>query len=177
MLIENGKIRRDRLKHELITESELQAAARRQGFASLEAVDRATLEPGGTISFCGRTPLPEEARHGELLTRLDHLLNEIRTLATSQQPRTNRNRRDPAYIRKINEPRINANQPSLAPRRTTKYANDTKTAVHNGIRINRQFPFVLFVYFRGSLRFECSSAALRSFAAIVCFSVASVPQW
>jgi uncharacterized membrane protein YcaP (DUF421 family) len=85
VLIENGKIRKDRLKHELITEGELEAAARRQGFASLEAVDRATLEPGGTISFCGRTPLPEEARHGELLTRLDHLLNEIRTLATAQQ--------------------------------------------------------------------------------------------
>jgi uncharacterized membrane protein YcaP (DUF421 family) len=52
VLIAKGKIRHDRLKHELITVAELEAACRRQGFTSLAAVDRAILEPGGTISFC-----------------------------------------------------------------------------------------------------------------------------
>ena len=51
VLIADGKIREDRLKHELVTLTELEAAARRQGFASLESVDRAVLEPSGTISL------------------------------------------------------------------------------------------------------------------------------
>ena len=85
VLIENGKVREGRLKHEFITRSELEAAARRQGFNSLDDVDRATLEPGGTISFCGRKPLPDETRHGELLVRFDQLLSEIRALTTAKQ--------------------------------------------------------------------------------------------
>src|SRR5690242_11153060 len=50
-LIENGRIREDRLKKELITRSELEEAAHKQGFASLELIDCAILEPGGSISF------------------------------------------------------------------------------------------------------------------------------
>jgi len=89
LLIKDGKIRHKRLKHELITLAELEAAARRQGFPSLDNVDRAILEPGGTISFCAKTPPIEESRHGELLTRLDGLLAEIKSLAiqASQQPK------------------------------------------------------------------------------------------
>ena len=89
LLIKDGKIRHKRLKHELITLAELEAAARRQGFTSLGDVDRAILEPGGTISFCAKTPPIEESRHGELLTRLDGLLAEIKSLAiqASQQPK------------------------------------------------------------------------------------------
>jgi len=87
LLIKDGKVRHKRLKHELITLAELEAAARRQGFASLEEVDRAILEPGGTISFCGRTPAAEETRHTELMSRLDQLLGEIKTLATASAQR------------------------------------------------------------------------------------------
>src|SRR6267378_7359361 len=46
VLIEGGEIKHDRLKKELITLSQLEAAAHKQGFASLEEVDRAVLEPG-----------------------------------------------------------------------------------------------------------------------------------
>jgi len=87
LLIKDGKIRHKRLKHELITLAELQAAARRQGFASLDDVDRAILEPGGTISFCGRQPAAEETRHVELISRLDQLLGEIKVLATANTQR------------------------------------------------------------------------------------------
>src|SRR5215472_10765580 len=41
VLIDNGKIQTGRLGEELITLPELEAAARRQGFASLEEVERA----------------------------------------------------------------------------------------------------------------------------------------
>ncbi|HTQ40464.1 MAG TPA: YetF domain-containing protein [Pirellulales bacterium] len=82
VLISGGKIRRDRLRKELITESELEAAARRQGFGSLQDVDQAILEPGGTISLVARKPAPDEMRHGEIVMRLEEVLNEVRKLTT-----------------------------------------------------------------------------------------------
>jgi len=80
VLIDQGKIRKRRLKEELITLPELEAAAHRQGFASLEEVERAVLEPGGTLSFIGKKPAPEETRHRELLGRLDQLAQELAQL-------------------------------------------------------------------------------------------------
>jgi uncharacterized membrane protein YcaP (DUF421 family) len=77
VLIDNGKIRTERLGEELITLPELEAAARRQGFRSLEEVERAALEPGGTLSFIGKKPAPEELRHRELLRRLDQVNEEL----------------------------------------------------------------------------------------------------
>src|SRR4249920_3311232 len=47
VLIEKGVLRKDRLKKELITLPEIEAAAHRQGFGSLDEVERAILEPGG----------------------------------------------------------------------------------------------------------------------------------
>lgn len=80
VLIENGEVRHDRLKKEVITLSELQAAARRQGFASLKECERAVLESGGTISFTGREPSPDAARHDELLGKLDEVMRELAAL-------------------------------------------------------------------------------------------------
>src|SRR5438046_730484 len=48
VLMENGRVLADRLKRELITIGEFEAAAHRQGFASLDEIDRAILEPGGS---------------------------------------------------------------------------------------------------------------------------------
>src|ERR1041384_4402132 len=62
VLIEGGKILHDRLKAELITVAELASAAHKQGIGSLNEVDRAVLEPGGTISFFAKRPTPEAAR-------------------------------------------------------------------------------------------------------------------
>ena len=80
VLMEDGKVRFDRLKKELITLPELESAAHKQGFASLDEVDRAVLEPGGTISFFGKKPTPETARHEEIRLRLDQILSELRGL-------------------------------------------------------------------------------------------------
>jgi uncharacterized membrane protein YcaP (DUF421 family) len=89
VLVTNGKVLGDRCRRELITEAELEAAARRQGFGSLSDVEKAVLEPGGTISFTARKPASDELRHEELTQRLDLLLTEIRHLAqkTSSQTR------------------------------------------------------------------------------------------
>src|SRR5467141_532128 len=51
VLIEGGQIKHDRLKKELITLSELESAAHKQGFGSLDEIDQAQIEPGGTFSF------------------------------------------------------------------------------------------------------------------------------
>jgi uncharacterized membrane protein YcaP (DUF421 family) len=80
ILIENGVIKKERLRKELITVNELTAAAHKQGFSSLDEVDLAVLDPGGTISFCGRRPTPEMERHAELLARIDRLSAEIKEL-------------------------------------------------------------------------------------------------
>ncbi len=80
VIVEKGKVKKERLKKELITLAELEAAAHRQGFASLAEVERAVLEPGGTLSFLAEEPRPEEARHRELLRRLDHLAQEMAQL-------------------------------------------------------------------------------------------------
>ena len=79
-LIEHGRIRPEILEHELITQEELEAAARRQGFASLKEIESATLEPGGSIAFVSHEPDPEEVRHQELLERIEKLAGEVQQL-------------------------------------------------------------------------------------------------
>jgi uncharacterized membrane protein YcaP (DUF421 family) len=86
VLIEGGRVRADRLKRELITPPQLEAAAHRQGFASLDEVERAVLEPSGTISFSAKRPTPEAERHGELLARLDGLTRELAALRAGLGP-------------------------------------------------------------------------------------------
>jgi len=86
VLIEKGNVKADRLKKELITMSQLEAAARKQGFDSLEEVDKCILEPGGTLTFAGKKPGTEDVRHQELVTRLEKLLQEVVTLKGSQPP-------------------------------------------------------------------------------------------
>ena len=83
-LIENGQIKMDRLEEEVITLAELEIAAHKQGFASLAAVERAVLEPGGTITFIGQKPAPEAARHEELVARLDQIARELAALRSER---------------------------------------------------------------------------------------------
>src|SRR5205085_8268821 len=85
VLVENGQVKEERLKKELITRAEIEAAARRQGFASLDECERAVLEPGGTISFIGKKPSPEATRHDELLAKLDDVLRELAALRAARQ--------------------------------------------------------------------------------------------
>jgi len=80
VLIENGKILKSKLVKEVLSLQELEAAAHKQGFGDLREVDRATLDPSGTISFTAKKPAPEEERHRELLGRLDQLADDIATL-------------------------------------------------------------------------------------------------
>jgi uncharacterized membrane protein YcaP (DUF421 family) len=86
VLIENGKVRTQRLKKELITMSQLEAAARKQGFPTLSEVAQCVLEPGGTLTFLGKKPGSEDVRHQELLERLEKVRQEIALMRGSQPP-------------------------------------------------------------------------------------------
>lgn len=86
VLVEDGKVRTRNLKRELITISQLEAAARKQGFDSLSDVQQCVLEPGGTISFLGKKPGSDEFRHLELLKRLDRLAEDLVKLRGSTPP-------------------------------------------------------------------------------------------
>jgi uncharacterized membrane protein YcaP (DUF421 family) len=80
VLIDGGRIVRRALKKNLITRTDLTAAAHRQGFASLADVERAVMEASGTITFVARTPGPDAERHEELRARLDHIVRELDAL-------------------------------------------------------------------------------------------------
>jgi uncharacterized membrane protein YcaP (DUF421 family) len=73
-LISCGKVVREGLAKELLTESELMTVAHRQGFDDIRDVDTCVLEPGGNFFIKGKTPPMDERHHTELVT----LLNEIR---------------------------------------------------------------------------------------------------
>ena len=73
VLIENGQIDQAALDRVTISLTELEMAAHRQGYGSLNEIDRAVLEPEGGISFLPAKPEPDVARHQELLARLDQL--------------------------------------------------------------------------------------------------------
>jgi uncharacterized membrane protein YcaP (DUF421 family) len=80
VLIDAGQIQEDAIARELVTMAELEAAAHRQGFASLDEVERAVLEPTGVVSFVARKPSGEVVRHEEVLRRLDELGRELGAL-------------------------------------------------------------------------------------------------
>ena len=80
MLIENGLIKHDCLKKEAITVGELLGAAHKQGFASLEEIENAVLEPSGSICFFGKKPGPDTMRHDEIVRRLDQMAAQLAAL-------------------------------------------------------------------------------------------------
>jgi uncharacterized membrane protein YcaP (DUF421 family) len=80
ILIDNGAVQHDRLRGELITIHELEAAAHKQGFASLDEIDRAVLDAGGTIAFFAKKPTGESIRHEEIMRRLDQIAAKLEEL-------------------------------------------------------------------------------------------------
>jgi uncharacterized membrane protein YcaP (DUF421 family) len=81
VLVSGGKVMRDRLDEEMITVSELEAAARRQGIKSIEDVEECRLETGGALTFVPKLPTPEDTQHKEVIQRLEAIERNLEMLA------------------------------------------------------------------------------------------------
>jgi len=77
VLIRDGLVQRDHLEREMITRAELTAAAHKQGIVSLHDVERAILEPTGTISFISKRPTPDSERHAEIMVQLRAIADQL----------------------------------------------------------------------------------------------------
>jgi uncharacterized membrane protein YcaP (DUF421 family) len=84
VLIEAGQLKMDMLKEELLTVAELEVAAHKQGFGSLDEVDRAVLDAEGGIAFVGKRPTPDISRHEQILARLEALSSQLASLQASR---------------------------------------------------------------------------------------------
>ena len=73
ILIEGGIVKAGALEREMISIEELASAARKQGYLSLDDVDRGILEAGGSLTFAPRTATTRVRRHEEILGKLDAL--------------------------------------------------------------------------------------------------------
>ena len=81
-LVRNGRLLRHHLERELITVSELESAARRQGISSLAHVRECRLETGGALTFIEKEPTTEDLRHHELLGLIGQIEARQRELVT-----------------------------------------------------------------------------------------------
>jgi uncharacterized membrane protein YcaP (DUF421 family) len=85
VLIDGGVIKPDRLKKEQLSRSELEIAAHKQGFASLDEIHRAVLEPGGTITFAAKKPSADTERHNQVIDKLEQITKELAALRASNE--------------------------------------------------------------------------------------------
>jgi uncharacterized membrane protein YcaP (DUF421 family) len=73
VLVDHGHIKKDALAKELLTKSELMTVFHRQGFDSLEEVERCILEPGGTFYIQRKLPSTDKVEHDEVMRTLADL--------------------------------------------------------------------------------------------------------
>jgi uncharacterized membrane protein YcaP (DUF421 family) len=84
VVIEHGQLKMDKLEQELISRAELEVAAHKQGFSSLDDIDRAVLDPGGGFCFFAKKPTAEDSRHADIMARLDELSAQLSALQASR---------------------------------------------------------------------------------------------
>jgi len=79
VLIEHGEINKRALAKELMSVSDLTIVAHRQGFKSLDEVDRCVLDPGGTFLMV-RKATATEGSEAQMLIQFERLLTELKRL-------------------------------------------------------------------------------------------------
>lgn len=80
VLVKDGQVLKNELAKELISVSELQTVARRQGFDGLHEVESCVLEPGGAFNMRRKIPTEDDTRHRDVVSRLDEVLERMRKL-------------------------------------------------------------------------------------------------
>ncbi len=79
-LVRDGKIDRQALERESLTQEELIEVIHRQGFERLSQVKRCELEPNGTFYVEAIEPSTADNRHTELMAKIDTLTREVAAL-------------------------------------------------------------------------------------------------
>ena len=80
VLIEKGHLVPGALAKELLSRAELTTVLHRQGFDSLDEVERCVLEPGGTFYIQRKLPASETLDHAEVMRTLNDLKGKLDTL-------------------------------------------------------------------------------------------------
>ncbi|MEO8037000.1 MAG: YetF domain-containing protein, partial [Acidobacteriota bacterium] len=80
VLVRDGHLDKKQMAKELITVSELQSVARRQGFEGVHEIAECTLEPGGAFVMKRKCPSEVDVKHTALITRLDALANKLQEM-------------------------------------------------------------------------------------------------
>lgn len=83
ILMRHGKFIEDNMKRQLITHSELMAAARKQGISRVSDVRVARLETGGAVTFEMESPTEQEKHVDELVARLERIETMLSRLEAS----------------------------------------------------------------------------------------------
>jgi uncharacterized membrane protein YcaP (DUF421 family) len=85
-LIDHGQVIEQALGKELLTRIDLMTVLHRQGFDSLEEVERCVLEPGGTFYIQRKMPAAETLEHDEVMRALNSLNGKLDRLIQQQGP-------------------------------------------------------------------------------------------
>jgi len=86
MLIEHGRVIEPALARELLTRIELMTVLHRQGFDSLDEVERCVLEPGGTFYIQRKMPATGTLEHDEVMQALSDLNVKLDRLIQQRGP-------------------------------------------------------------------------------------------
>src|SRR5262245_10690103 len=79
-LIKDGVPQHEDIARELVTPTELETAAHKEGFETLDQIDCAILDPGGTIAFFPKEPTRETSRYEDIMKRLDQISAQVAAL-------------------------------------------------------------------------------------------------
>ena len=85
LLVRDGKMDKQAMARESLTDDDLLMVLHRQGFTRLQDVRRVELEPSGTFFVEGREPTEYERQHKEIMAKLDALHQELATLRAAGQ--------------------------------------------------------------------------------------------
>jgi uncharacterized membrane protein YcaP (DUF421 family) len=86
VLVEHGCVKKDALAKELLTTSELMTVLHRQGFETVQEVERCILQPGGTFDIKGINPPLEKLAHDEIMRALKDLSTKLDVLTQARGP-------------------------------------------------------------------------------------------
>jgi len=85
VLVDKGCVDQDALAKELLTKSELMTVFHRQGFDSVDEVERCVLEPGGTFYIQRKLPSTDTQQHDEVMRTIRDLNNKVDALLQARR--------------------------------------------------------------------------------------------